>query len=135
MDPATLAATAVSILLPYVGKGAEAFAQGVGKSVWERIQSVFTSERDKNELENFRTEPEIYEGVLLKRLEEKLRQDEQLAQELHRLLYPPGDTVYGVQLKNIDASGSENAMITGQVGNMHIYRSPTSQGGTSDDEV
>lgn len=68
MDPATLAAAAVAALAPYLAKGGEALASGIGKDLWELVKKPFKSDIDK------------------KRLEELLAEDTQLAARLAELL-------------------------------------------------
>jgi len=47
MDIASLAAQAILLVLPYLAKGGEEIAKGIGKDLWEFIKKPFVKERDK----------------------------------------------------------------------------------------
>ncbi len=88
IDPATLAAAAIAALTPYLAKGGEALASGIGKDLWELVKKPFKSDGDKKKLEELETKPEDRktQGKVEGKLEELLAEDAQLAAQLAELL-------------------------------------------------
>jgi hypothetical protein len=95
----------MSVLMPYVAKGAEKFAAEAGKEAFERAKGLFATlkanlsgdEEASKELENFQQKPARYEGVVKSILEEKLASDEGLRSELARLLQGMGPLLHIIQ--------------------------------------
>src|SRR5215212_6213088 len=90
MDPASLAVSVMSVLMPYAIKGAEEFAKSAGVDAYEKVKGLFgvlkarwSGDREAIEnLDRFEEKPERYEPVLQDILTEKLAQDKELAEEL-----------------------------------------------------
>jgi hypothetical protein len=84
----------LSVLLPYVIKGAEKFAEEAGKDAYAKAKSLFATLKAKwsgdpeaaKALEDFEQKPARYQPVLRSILEEKLAGDEGLRDELARRL-------------------------------------------------
>jgi len=102
-------------LLPYVKEGVEkitmaakekfgeaaaGYAADLAGKVWERVKSVFNSERDQATLTEFEEDPEAAASLLEKKLRTKIEQDPQLAQELDQLVnsQAPGGGGTGAQI-------------------------------------
>jgi hypothetical protein len=136
-----LAATVVAqVLLPFVKEGAakigEAAAQKFGEAAgqhavevahktWDRVKSAFSSDKDKVLLEEFQELPDEAAPLVEGKLKTKLQEDNQLAEDLDKLVNSPdpdgkgtgaqiiGATYAGVvDLRGGTVSGS-NAVITG----------------------
>ncbi|AHG91679.1 hypothetical protein J421_4142 [Gemmatirosa kalamazoonensis] len=105
IDLALLASTVVSsFLVPMAKRGLEklrenaseaageavgdATASGVSK-VWERVKSLFTSDRERVQFEELEQHPDDGAATVRRVLEEKLRADPTAAQELDRLVNAP----------------------------------------------
>ncbi|MBV6426133.1 MAG: hypothetical protein KIPDCIKN_00643 [Haliscomenobacter sp.] len=88
MDPASLAAAVIAALTPYLVKGGEELAQGIGKDLWEQVKKPFKSDADKKKLEELKTKPEDAktQGKVEGKLEELLAEDTDLAAQLNELL-------------------------------------------------
>jgi hypothetical protein len=103
----TALATAVvsSFLLPYIKLGAEKLSEEIGKTLgnlsaeyasgmvkrlWERVKAVFSSDDEKAVLAQFEKRPDAARALVESILQEKLGQDNQLAQELMELINAPG---------------------------------------------
>lgn len=142
IDVAALATTIVStILLPYVKKGADKLAEGLGEKlgeasaqhvtgtmgkIWERIKAIFSSDDDKQALAQFEKRPDAAKGLVEEILKEKLAQDGKLAQELTEILARPGPAGQGtgaiignaaiaaiIDARGADFSGTQGVTITG----------------------
>lgn len=91
-----LAAKLVALLTYYVRKGAGKFASEMGEATAEKVkdllytikkQLVLIGDKYSSEiLSRYETNPEIYEPVIRKMLEEKLKQDSELAKEIYERL-------------------------------------------------
>lgn len=111
LDVALIAGTAVTqILLPYIKDGAAKFVETIAKSkgdtmgeyaadlavkVWDKVTSAFGSEKEQAILEQFQEEPEAAAPLIEAKLQKKLEQDSQLAEELAKLVQstaPDGST-------------------------------------------
>jgi hypothetical protein len=92
MDPSTLTAAAVALLVPYAKKAAESFAGEVGKAVfekttalWDWIKSRFTKgEPSSDVFQRFEKAPEKYQPYLEDLLTEQLATDSAFSSELDR---------------------------------------------------
>src|SRR6516162_4951842 len=90
----TLAATVLSILSPYVAKGAEEFAKEAGKAAFNKageilkaIHKKFAGDEEAQEaLQNFQKKPARYELLLQEILNEKIEGDESFKAEIGELL-------------------------------------------------
>jgi hypothetical protein len=95
MEPATIAAAAVALLVPYATKAAESFAGEVGKAVfqkttslWSWIKAKFTKDDPGSDvLQRFEKAPEKYQGYLEDVLNERLSKDTGFSEELGRLIH------------------------------------------------
>ena len=115
LDIALIAGTAVGqILLPYIKDGAVKFVETIAKdkgeamgeyagnlanSVWDKVKSVFSSEKDQAVLEQFEEEPEAAAPLLEAKLKKKLEENPEVAKTLEQLIQstaPNGST--GVQI-------------------------------------
>ena len=115
LDIALIAGTAVGqILLPYIKDGAAKFVETIAKdkgeaigeyagnlanTVWDKVKSVFSSEKDQAVLEQFQEEPEAAAPLLEAKLKKKLEENPEVAKTLEQLIQstaPNGST--GVQI-------------------------------------
>src|SRR5215213_11778022 len=107
MDPATLslAASVMTVLMPYVTMGAQAFVRSAGSDAYEKVKSMFGTlkarwsgdEEATETLARFEEKPERYRTVLEDILKEKLSQDMKLAEELATLLNEMGPSLEVIQ--------------------------------------
>jgi hypothetical protein len=106
MEPVTALATAViSILSPYLAKGAEEFMKAAGKDAYDKAKKILTTlkarwagdEEARDQLARFEEKPERYQPVLEDILQEKLAQDKELVGELTQLLNEMDPTVEIIQ--------------------------------------
>jgi outer membrane lipoprotein-sorting protein len=113
MEPVTMIATAViSVLSPYLVKGAEEFIKAAGKDAYEKAKTLLATLKSRwandqeasEQLARFEQKPERYRSVLEDILNEKLVQDENLATDLNRLLQEMGPTL-NIVMKMKDAEG------------------------------
>ena len=115
LDIALIAGTAVGqILLPYIKDGAAKFVETIAKdkgeaigeyagnlanTVWDKVKSIFSSEKDQAVLEQFQEEPEAAAPLLEAKLKKKLEENPEVAKTLDQLIQstaPNGST--GVQI-------------------------------------
>src|SRR5215211_3478224 len=107
MDPATLslAASVISVLMPYATVGAQAFVKSAGSDAYQKVKSMLGTLRArwsgdaeaKETLARFEEKPERYRPVLEDILKEKLSQDVELAEELATLLNEMGPSLEIIQ--------------------------------------
>ena len=117
METYAIAATAISVLAPYVTKGAEEFIKTAGKDGYEKTKALFTSlkarwqgnDEAKSTLENFEKNPERHGPPLKGILEDELAADPEFRSELSRQIsdlrphieviqkMKRGDNIVGVQ--------------------------------------
>ena len=105
MDPATIAASVVSVLAPYAIKGAKAFGEAVGeaglsqaKKLIETLKQRFSADEEAAPVvKNFESKPERYQQVLQDVIEEKVRHDGSLASELESQIEKMGPTLRIIQ--------------------------------------
>jgi len=92
MDPITLVTSAVTLLSPYVAKGAEEFAKELGKDAAQKARDLFTYLKNKFSSDSeesqilslFEKKPEKYEGNLTEVLQERAKNDSEFAGELEK---------------------------------------------------
>ncbi|MCJ7443814.1 MAG: hypothetical protein MUO26_04675 [Methanotrichaceae archaeon] len=90
-----LASNVVSILAPYLAKGADVFAQEAGKAAFhktknllETIKKRWSGDKEaRTSLELFEEKPARYESVIEDILKEKLEHDDEFAVQLQKILY------------------------------------------------
>ena len=107
MEPiiTTLAASAISILTPYVKSGAEKFASEIGEDAAEKAKNLLTILKTRfcedkyaeGSLDRFEKDPDKYQSALKIILKEKLDGDNSLVDELNKLLKDMGSTLNVVQ--------------------------------------
>jgi hypothetical protein len=89
-----LAGTVLSVLLPYLSKGAEEFVKEAGKATFQKVKAIFEEVRDKmapdqpaaHALANYGQNPAAYEPVLSEALTRQLKQDPDYATRLSEQL-------------------------------------------------
>jgi hypothetical protein len=94
MEPATIAAGAVALLVPYVQKAAESFAGKVGEAVYAKTTSLLNwlktkfskDEEGKGVIRRFEESPEKYQPFLEDVLRERLSKDSSFSEELIGLI-------------------------------------------------
>lgn len=100
-----LTATIISIVSPYLAKGAEEFAKSAGKTAFDGAKAVVgrLSEWWKGDpiaeaaATTFKTDPEHYANLLGMQLDRQLAQDETLAADLRALVNQLGPNVEVIQ--------------------------------------
>ena len=107
MDPATLslAASVMTVLMPYVTTGAQSFVKSAGADAYQKVKSMvgtlrarWSGDEEATEtLARFEEKPERYRPVMEDILKEKLSQDTELAEELATLLNEMGPSLEIVQ--------------------------------------
>lgn len=121
-----LAATVISIVSPYLAKGAEEFAKSAGKAVFDGAKAVVDrlSRWWKNDpianaaATSFKSDPEHYGKMLGAQLEHELKKDESFAKELRSLVDSMGPSVDVVQRMEVarGVTGADIAtLVSGQV--------------------
>ena len=101
----TLAATALSVLLPYFAKGAEEFAKEAGKAAFAKcgeliqaIRSKFSGDEEaERALNNFEKKPARYRATFEDILNEKLEADETFRSQFSDLLKQLGPDIQVIQ--------------------------------------
>jgi hypothetical protein len=94
MDPGTIAAAALGLLVPYVKKAMEEFAGEAGKSAYAKVAGLFTVLKQRlvgdpavqDTVARFEQQPERYKPFLEDVLKEKFTQDGALLSEIERLV-------------------------------------------------
>lgn len=107
MDPAIagVVSSVMAVLMPYVTKGAEAFAHLAGQAAFEKVKGLYESlkarwagDREASDtLANFEQKPSRYRSALEDILKEKLGQDSALLAELANRLKEMGPVLNVVQ--------------------------------------
>jgi hypothetical protein len=94
MDPATIAASLVALLAPYlkkaaeefageVGKGAASFVQEKAKALWQRLRGSFSGDGSAAELlDRFADDPDAHKDEVEAQVAGKLARDKPLQDEL-----------------------------------------------------
>ena len=94
MDPTTLAAGAIALLIPYLAKAGEEFAGEGGKAAWrlagrllDRLRTAFKDRpREQRTLENFSREPSGSSTAVQEMLQSVIEQDPDLGREIDHIL-------------------------------------------------
>lgn len=92
MELASLVTAVMTVITPFVKKGAEEFIGGAGKDAYEKAKTIFNKlkerwARDEDKealslLNNFEKKPERYQLILEEVLQENLAQDKELFDQL-----------------------------------------------------
>lgn len=100
MDPITigLGVKVLDVLLPYVEKGTEKLTKEVGVAAVDKMESLLKilktklsgDETAKDLLYGFEEDPETYKQILGKILQKKVERDNNLAEELDKLIHEIG---------------------------------------------
>lgn len=127
LDYAMLAGTVVSsFLLPYVKQGAEKIAEtltekvsgeaadqvtGIASTLWDRVKSLFTADKEEHVISDFKEEPDAAEALLISKLKKKLEKNPELARELSDLVNKPvaEGAGTGAQIMNAHIAGVADA--------------------------
>ncbi len=89
MDIATVAATAVMTLLPYLAKTGETVSRKLGEDLYQFLKTYFQKNNSAKEaLKDLRDDPKDtdLQGALRVQLKKSLRKDKEFAKELNRIL-------------------------------------------------
>jgi hypothetical protein len=88
MDITLLATAAVSAVAPYLAKGGEEMAKGMGKDLWELIKKPFTSEKEQKLVGQLEENPgdAKLQGKVEGKLEELLEENPDITAQLQDLL-------------------------------------------------
>ena len=108
MDPAaiaTLTSSVLSVITPYVTKGADEFAKLVGEAAFAKAKTLFAALKQRfspdkeaaDTLARFEEKPQRYQPVLEDILSEKLAKDPEFAAELDRHIQGMGPVLEVVQ--------------------------------------
>ena len=126
MDPATIATGVLTVLMPYVAKGAKEFISVVGevgyekaKGLMEKLKSKWSGDKEvTSTLENFEAKPERYKPVLEDIMHEKLAKDPELANELSKMLQEMGPTLTIIQ--EMDEARGVTGLAAGEVNSGNV---------------
>jgi hypothetical protein len=108
MDPATIATltgSVLSVITPYVTKGADEFAKLAGEAAFAKAKALFAALKHKfsadreaaDTLAHFEEKPQRYQPVLQDILAEKLAKDPEFSSELERHIQGMGPVLEVVQ--------------------------------------
>jgi len=105
MDPVTLGATVMSILIPYVAKKAEKFIDLAGQAAYNQAKKLFTTLKSRwagdkeatDQLAYFEQNPERYQPIIEDILRKRLAHDRELAVELEQLINQMGPSLTIIQ--------------------------------------
>ena len=122
----TLVASIISIISPYLAKGAEEFAKSAGKAAFDRTKVLVERLMEwwKNDpiattaVTSFQSDPERYGKLLGVQLDHDLAKDEAFADELHALVDSLGPYVDVIQRMEVarGVTGAEiGTLVSGQV--------------------
>lgn len=121
MDIEHLVRMAITIALPYVTKGGEELAKGVGKDLWELLKKPFTKEKDKALIHTLEQNPLDVktQNIVEYKLKEFLEENPALANELEELCKrTPASTQQKINrqiiegISNIGIQDTTNSTIT-----------------------
>jgi hypothetical protein len=111
MDPiiATLVGEVMKVLVPYIKIDANEFVCVAGKTAYEKSKTLldtlkkrlFKDKEATSALDNFMEKPERYQTVVEDILNEKLRQDDELKNEIEKLLDNMGPEIVIIQKMKI----------------------------------
>lgn len=92
MELASLVTAVMTVITPFVKKGAEEFIGGAGKDAYEKAKTIFNKLKERwagaedkealSLLNNFEKKPERYQLILEEVLQENLAQDKELFDQL-----------------------------------------------------
>jgi len=87
MEPIT-ASIIISAVLPFLKKGGEAIAGGVGRDLWELVKRPFQSESEKRTIEELEKSPDNtrLQGKVEGKLKDLLIENPDIAEEISALL-------------------------------------------------
>lgn len=111
MDATTtigLAGSAITILSPYLVKGGEAIAQGIGKDLWELVKKPFQSEKDKKIVEDYAKNPQDKElqGVIKYDLKYFLEDNPDMIEKLKKMLPEAEKQMPKINIQIINGDGN-----------------------------
>jgi hypothetical protein len=121
MDPATLAGTVISILTPYVTKGAKELVETAGQLAYDHAKKLFNTLKSRwsadpvaaDSLSRFEKKADVHGPVLKEIVEERLKTDQQLFEEVSQTVkdlgprldilvkMAEGEDVTGLRAKNV----------------------------------
>jgi hypothetical protein len=101
MDPATLAASAISILTPYVAKGAKELVDSIGQVAYDHAKKLLTTLKTRwsadpvasDSLSRFEKKPEVHAPALQEIVEERIAADPKLRDEVAQTVKDIGPTL------------------------------------------
>jgi hypothetical protein len=118
-----IATGVMSVLMPYVTRGAKEFAAAAGEVAYQKAKGLLETLKKRwagdqeaaDAIERFEQKPERYEPVLKDLLTEKLAADKSLAEEIQNRLKDLAPEVAVIQrLKDVDtATGLEVSEMSG----------------------
>jgi hypothetical protein len=120
MSIAAIASAAISFVAPYLVKGGEELAKGVGKDLWELIKKPFQKkDSHKEAIKELEAKPNdpIVQGKIIGKLEEHLEEDPEFAKELGAMVeklsvhQQNNDTMTVTGDGNISVQGVQNSQI------------------------
>lgn len=121
MSFATIAATAITFIAPFLKKGGESFIGEGAKDLWKLIKKPFEKkESQKETIKQLEENPDdlLIQGKVIGKLEEHLEDDPEYAKELEELLKKVGaqqNNNTNIQNitgdGNISMQGSQNSQI------------------------
>ncbi len=96
-----IAGTAIVAITPFLVKGGEAIATGVGESLWAAIKKPFTSDKDRAIIEELEKNPDDLrlQGKTETKLESFLETNPEIAKEINRLL-PEAEKEAAILIQN-----------------------------------
>ena len=135
LEIAALATSVVgSFLMPFVKQGVEKinetvtekFTEAAGKhvaevtkSIWEKVKDAFSSDEDRATLKQFEKRPEASKPLVEEVLQEKMKADPKLTEELDNLMKSPapGDagTAVSIAATTVGYVDARNATISGGI--------------------
>ncbi|VAV83828.1 hypothetical protein MNBD_DELTA01-601 [hydrothermal vent metagenome] len=115
----SIAGAAIAAITPFLVKGGEAIATGVGKSLWKTIKKPFTSDKDKALIKELEKNPEDLklQGKAEGKLEDLLADHPEIAEEISRLI-PEAEKEAAILIQN--SKNVVTAPINSGGGNVHI---------------
>jgi hypothetical protein len=119
MDPISIVVgSAISLLKPYVSKGAEEFIKSAGKDAYEQTKELFTwikskfnnSDEGSGLITLFESRPERYEAPFTELIEERAASDPQFSSELSEKVKSAAPYIHVVQ--KIDRAKDVTGVVT-----------------------
>lgn len=126
MDPASIVTGVLTVLMPYVAKGAKEFISIAGEAGYEKAKGLFEKLKAKwsgdpevtSTIEHFEAKPERYKPVLEDIMHEKLLQDPDFADELSKILKDMGPTLNIIQ--EMDEAKGVTGLAAGEVNSGNV---------------